>query len=176
VAGQVTGLSLGNGVSENYEYDSNRMQLVRQVATRQARTICCWQQVAPGVWQYVCSNVPAVTLMDISYSYQALAGQSGAGTVAGNAGQLMSVSGTINGTTESASYSYDNLGRLVTSSQASNGASVERRYAYDRWGNRLGVWDAVSGGNQIQSITLEQNAGVTTNRIAAAGGTNYSYD
>lgn len=63
--------------------------------------------------------------------------------------QLMSISGTINSTTESAAYTHDNLGRLVTSNQTSNGASAQRRFSYDRWGNRTGVWDAVTGGTQI---------------------------
>ena len=77
----------------------------------------------------------------------------------------MSVSGTIGGTTESAGYTYDNVGRLVTSNQTSNGSSAQRRFDYDRWGNRSGVWDATSGGNQIQSVTLEQSGGAPTNRI-----------
>ena len=91
----------------------------------------------------------------------------------------MSISGTINRKTESASYTYDNVGRLVTSSQTTNGASAQRRFAYDRWGNRTGVWDATSGGNQIQSIALQQSSGVTTNQIQSvtAGSTlNYTYD
>jgi RHS repeat-associated protein len=93
----------------------------------------------------------------------------------------MSISGTstINGTTESASYTYDNLGRIVTSNQTSNGSSAQRRFAYDRWGNRTGVWDATSGGTQIQSITLQQSGTAPTNQIASvtSGSTvNYLYD
>ena len=41
------------------------------------------------------------------------------------------------------------------------------------------MWDATSGGNQIQSIALQQSAGVPTNHIASvtAGSTfNYTYD
>ena len=87
---------------------------------------------------------------------------------------------TINGTTESAAYTYDNLGRLVTSNQTSNGSSAQRRFAYDRWGNRTGVWDATSGGNQIQSITLQGSGGIPTNQIASVTGekstVNYTYD
>jgi RHS repeat-associated protein len=86
---------------------------------------------------------------------------------------------TINGTTESAAFTYDNLGRLVTSNQTSNGSSAQRRFAYDRWGNRTGVWDATSGGTQIQSITLQGSGGIPTNQIASvtAGSTvNYLYD
>ncbi|MFY9570171.1 MAG: hypothetical protein WAV20_02055 [Blastocatellia bacterium] len=44
---------------------------------------------------------------------------------------------------------------------------------------RTGVWDAVSGGNQIQSIALQQSGGAPTNRIASvtSGSTvNYTYD
>lgn len=118
-------------------------------------------------------------LMNLTYGYQASAGQMGAGSTAGNAGQLVTISGTIGGLTESATYSYDNLGRLVTSNQTSNGATAQRRFAYDRWGNRTGMWDVVSGGTQIQSITLQQSGGAPTNQIASvtAGSTvNYSYD
>ncbi len=89
---------------------------------------------------------------------------------------MISITGSINGTTESASYTYDNLGRLVTSNQSTNGVSAQRRFAYDRWGNRTGVWDAVSGGSQIQAITLQQSGGAPTNRIASVNGVSYSYD
>jgi RHS repeat-associated protein len=85
----------------------------------------------------------------------------------GNAGQLMAIdnNSTINGSAESAAYTYDNLARLATSSQTSNGSSAQRRFEYDRWGNRTGIWDATSGGNQIQSVTLQQSGGAPTNRI-----------
>jgi RHS repeat-associated protein len=160
VAGQVTGVTLGNGVSESYGYEANRMQLTSQTAT------------APGG--------PAGGLVNLTYSYQAAAGQSGVTTTAGNSDQLISVSGTINGTIENASYTYDLQRRLVTSSQTSNGVSAQRRSAHDRWGNRTAMWDATSGGNQIQSIMLAQSAGAPTNRIQSIttpGGTiNYTYD
>ena len=153
VSGQVSGLTLGNGVSETYGYDANRLQMTSQTATKSG-----------------------TTLISLTYSYQASAGQMGAGSTAGNAGQLMSISGTINGTTESASYTYDNLERLTTSNQTSNGSSAQRRFAYDRWGNRTGMWDAVSGGTQIQSFTLQQSGGVPTNRISSVtSGTTVSY-
>ncbi len=158
--GQVTGLALGNGVTESYGYDANRMQLTSQTATK--------------------SGGPANGLMDLTYGYQASAGQMGAGSTFGNAGQLMTIGGTINGTTESASYAYDLLGRLTTSNQTSNGSSAQRRFAYDRWGNRTSVWDAVTGGTLIQNVALEQSGGVPTNRIGAVSlpgwyGT-FSYD
>jgi RHS repeat-associated protein len=38
------------------------------------------------------------------------------------------------------------------------------------------MWDAVSGGNQIQSIALQQSGGAPTNRIATVSGVSYSYD
>jgi len=159
-AGQVTGLSLGSVATESYGYDTNRMQLTSQTAT-----------ATGGV-----SN----GLMNLTYGYQATTGQSGTGSTASDSGQLMSISGTINGTTESVAYSYDDLGRLVTSNQTSNGSSAQRRFAYDRWGNRTGMWDATSGGTQIQSIALQQSGGAPTNQIAsvtASGATkNYSYD
>src|SRR5436305_3851497 len=104
----------------------------------------------------------------------------GAGTTAGNAGQLMAVSGSINQTTESAAYTYDNVGRLVTSNQTSNSQTAQRRFDYDRWGNRTTMWDAVSGGAQIQNLNLEMSGGVPTNRISSDGSgkttLNYSYD
>ncbi|MFY9571094.1 MAG: RHS repeat-associated core domain-containing protein, partial [Blastocatellia bacterium] len=115
----------------------------------------------------------------LSYSYQASAGQSGANTTAGNSHQMISISGTIDSTTESAGYTYDLQKRLVTSSQTTNGASVQRRFAYDRWGNRTGMWDAVTGGNQIQTIALQQNGVAPTNRITSVTGgstVNYTYD
>jgi YD repeat-containing protein len=74
---------------------------------------------------------------------------------------------------------YDNLGRLVTSDQTSNGLSAQRRFAYDRWGNRTGVWDATSGGNQIQSITLQGSGGIPNNQIASVtekSTVNFTYD
>jgi RHS repeat-associated protein len=158
-AAQVTGFTLGNGVTEAFGYDTNRLQMTSETAT------------APGG--------PTGGLMNLSYSYQAAAGQMGAGTTAGNASQLISMSGTINGTTESAGYTYNNVSSVVSSSQTSNGSSSQRRFIYDRWGNRTSMWDAVSGGNQIQSIALEQSGGVPTNRIQSVtttGAVNYFYD
>jgi RHS repeat-associated protein len=161
VAGQTTGWTLGGsyggGIVESFGYSSSRLQLTSQTATQNG-----------------------FTRLSLTYNYQASAGQMGAGSTAGNAGQLMSVSGQIGGTTESASYTYDLLGRLVTSNQTSNGASAQRRFVYDRWGNRTEVWDATSGGTQIQSVTLEQSGGAPTNRLTSvtnSGSTvNYSYD
>src|SRR5438552_5027872 len=152
VAGQLTGTSLGNGVTESYGYDANRMQLTTQTATK--------------------SGGPTGGLMNLTYAYQASAGQMGAGSTTGNAGQLMAINNnsTINGTAESAAYTYDNLGRLVTSNQNSNGATAQRRFAYDRWGNRTGAWDATRGGNQIEWITVQGPRGITTNQIASAAG------
>ena len=161
VAGQVSGFSLGNGVTESYGYEANRLQITTETAT------------APGG--------QTGGLMNLTYNYQASVEQMGAGSTAGNAGQLMAINNnsTINGTAESAAYTYDNLGRLVTSNQTSNGSSAQRRFAYDRWGNRTSVWDATNGGNQIQSITLQGSGGIPTNQIASvtAGSTvNYTYD
>jgi hypothetical protein len=113
--GQVTGDIIGGtqqgggvtgGVTEVFGYDTNRLQMTSQKAGTAS---------------------PYTNRMDLTYNSQASAGQMGAGSTAGNAGQLMSISGTINGTTESADYSYDNLGRLVTSNQTSNGSSAQRR-------------------------------------------------
>ncbi|HWX39559.1 MAG TPA: RHS repeat-associated core domain-containing protein [Blastocatellia bacterium] len=160
-AQQATGDTLSSGIAEAFGYDSQRLQLTSQTAT------------APGG--------QTGGLMNLNYSYQSSAGQMGANTTAGNAGQLMAVnnSSTINGTAESAAYTYDLQHRLVTSSQTTNGVSAQRRFAYDRWGNRTGMWDATSGGNQIQSIALQQSGGAPTNQIQSvtAGSTlNYTYD
>jgi hypothetical protein len=57
VAGQVTGLSLGNGVSEGYGYSADRLQLTSQTATR-------------GV----------TTLMSLTYNYAAAAPASARGS------------------------------------------------------------------------------------------------
>ena len=152
-AGQVTISTLGNSTQENYGYNS-RLQMTSQTAVRSG-----------------------VTLMSLNYSYDALAGQNGSGSTAGNSGRLMAINNsTINGTAESASFTYDLVGRLVTSNQTTNGSSAQRRFDYDRWGNRTGVWDATSGGNQVQTVTLQQSGGVPTNRISAVNGTSYSYD
>jgi len=156
VAGQVTGLTQGNGVVETYGYDANRLQLTSQTATK--------------------SGGPQNGLMNLTYNYQANPDQMGAGTTGGNVGQLLSVSGTINATAESAAYSYDNLGRLVTSNQASDSTSAQRRFEYDRWGNRTGVWNALIGGTKIQGVTLQQSGGVPTNQIQAVGLVTYTYD
>jgi RHS repeat-associated protein len=155
-AEQMTGFNLGNGVAESFGYDSQRLQMTSETATK-----------------------GSTTLMSLAYSYSASAGQLGVGASAGNASQLVSISGTINGLTESASYAYDLLRREVASSQASNGSSAQRRFAYDRWGNRTGVWDATSGGNQIQTVTLQQSGGAPTNRIQSVAGNGsgvFTYD
>jgi RHS repeat-associated protein len=161
-AGHVTGLSLGNVASETYGYDANRLQLTSQTATKTGGS----------------SN----GLMNLHYYYQAQADEMGAGSTAGNSGQLMAINNTstINGTAESAAYTYDDLGRLVTSNQTSNGSSAQRRFDYDRWGNRTGMWDAASGGAQIQSIALQQSGGAPSNQIASVSvgksTQNYVYD
>jgi YD repeat-containing protein len=155
-AGQTTGWTLGSNIAESFGYDSNRLQMTSQTVTQNGQT-----------------------RMSLTYSYAATAGQMGGGSTAGNAGQLMSVTGSIGGATESAAYTYDNVGRLVTSNQTSNGVSAQRRFVYDRWGNRTEVWNATSGGSQIQSVSLEQSGGVPTNRITSVteGSTlNYTYD
>ncbi|MEW6131237.1 MAG: RHS repeat-associated core domain-containing protein, partial [Acidobacteriota bacterium] len=157
-AGQVSGWTLGSNINESFGYDSNRLQLTSQTVTQNG-----------------------FTRLSLTYSYAASSGQNGSGSTAGNSGQLMSISGSINGTTESASYTYDNLGRLVTSNQTTNSVSAQRRFVYDRWGNRASVYDATSGGNQIQSIALQQSGSVPTNQISSVttnGGSpvSYTYD
>jgi RHS repeat-associated protein len=156
VAGQETGWTLGNGTVETLTYGNSRLQMTSLTAVKGGNT-----------------------MMSLNYDYQAQAGQSGAGTTAGNSGQLMAINNnsTIGGAAESAGYTYDLLGRLVTSNQTTNGVSTQRRFAYDRWGNRTGVWDAVSGGNQIQTVTLEQGNNNRIQSVTTSGVTkNYVYD
>jgi len=164
IAGQLSSVSYGNGVTEQYGYDPARMQMTSHKAG---------------------TTSPYTNRMDLTYDYTAkAAGQMGVGSTVGNAGQLMNVSGTINGTSETAAYTYDNYSRLVTSDQTSNASSAQRRFAYDRWGNRTGVWNATSGGTQIQSVSNQTvsfpgTGSAPTNRITSvtSGATvNYSYD
>jgi uncharacterized protein RhaS with RHS repeats len=154
---RMTGLTLSNGVVETFWPDANRSQMVWQTATKGGNT-----------------------LMSLTYSYEASAGQSGAGTTAGNAHQMTSITGTINGSAESAAFNYDLQRRLVSSSQTTNGTSTQRRFSYDRWGNRTGVRDSVAGGAEIQAITLQQSGGAATNRITSVTNQDttvyYTYD
>src|SRR5215471_853997 len=80
---------------------------------------------------------------------------------------------TINGQARDETFTYDNEGRLVT---AAGYSTWQRRYVYDRYGNRTGSWDATSGGNQLQNITLGTTGGATNNRIATVNGVSYTYD
>lgn len=160
IAGNLSSVTYGNAVTELYGYDPARLQMTSHKAG---------------------TTSPYTNRMDLIYSYSATAGQMGVGSMPGNAGQFMSVSGTINGMTESANFTYDNYSRLVTSTQTSNGNSAQRRFVYDRWGNRTGVWDATSGGNQIQGVTMQTvsfpgTGTAPTNRISVVGATGISYD
>jgi RHS repeat-associated protein len=154
IAGQVTSMTLGSGVVDTFGYDVQRLQLTSHTAT-----------------------MSGTTLLSLQYSYQAAAGQSGAETQAGNSGQLISISGTINNQSRSQAFTYDDLGRLAT---ATGWSSWQRRFVYDRWGNRTGVWDATSGGTQIQNITLQQTGGVPSNRLTSVSNSGatvtYTYD
>jgi RHS repeat-associated protein len=161
IEARMTGGALGNGVVQTYGFDANRSQLVSQTATK-----------------------GATQLINLTYDYQASAGQSGVTSTAGNTHQLISLTGTISGTTESASYTYDLQKRLVTSDQTTNGASAQRQFAYDRWGHRAAVYDGLPGGKNtpalIQTVQLEQSGTAPTNRITNVtnNGTalNYLYD
>jgi RHS repeat-associated protein len=87
---------------------------------------------------------------------------------------LMSMSGTINGQNRAQTFTYDNVGRLLT---ATGWSAWQRRFAYDRWGNRTGMWDATTGGNQIQNIVIAPNGSSTkNNRIYSVNGVLYGYD
>lgn len=52
----------------------------------------------------------------------------------------------------------------------------QRRYVYDRWGNRTQVWNATSGGSQLQTVALVTSAGVPINRVANVNGAVHTYD
>jgi YD repeat-containing protein len=145
VAGFKTGLTLGNGITETFVYDPNRLQLTSQTATASGGT----------------------SLVDLNYSYQAAAGQMGSGTTAGDANQIVAInnSSTINGSPESAAYTYDLERRLSTSTQTSNGQTANYRWDYDQWGNRLDEYNALTDGTEVEAITLAQTNGVTNNRI-----------
>ncbi len=148
--GQISRQKLGDDTTESFTYSDDRLQLTRQKVMR-----------------------GGATLLDLSYGYGASAGQMGNSTNVGNSGQLVSVSGTINNQNRNQTFSYDNVGRLVT---ATGWGAWARRYGYDRYGNRTGVWDAVSGGNQLQTALIGQADGAPTNRIASVNGTAFSYD
>ncbi len=151
VDGLISSQRLGNGAMESFGYSDDRLQLTSQT-------------VAKG----------GSTMLSLSYGYQAGAGQMGSGATPGNSGQLVSVNGTINGQSRNQAFTYDNVGRLAT---ANGWGAWARRYDYDRHGNRTAVWDAVSGGNQLQNTVMEQQAGgIKTNRIASVNGTAFSYD
>jgi RHS repeat-associated protein len=160
VAGLKTGISLGNGITETYGYDPNRLQLTSQTANTSGGT----------------------SLVNLNYYYKATAGQMGTGTTTGNAGQLMAInnSSTIDGLTESAAYTYDLERRLATATQTSNGQTATRKFDYDQWGNRLDEYDALSGGNELEAMTMAQTNAVTNNQIQSvttAGGTvSFTYD
>ncbi|HEX5081228.1 MAG TPA: RHS repeat-associated core domain-containing protein, partial [Blastocatellia bacterium] len=95
----------------------------------------------------------------------------------GNSGQIVSVTGTINGQDRSQTFTYDNVGRLLTATGLSTQGPWARRYEYDQYGNQTKVWDAVSGGSQLQNTTIEVNTlGAKTNRIASVNGTLFGYD
>lgn len=151
VAGQVTTLGIGevgtnNVITETYGYSTDRLQPTTQTA------------VTNG----------GATLMSLNYGYQAAAGASGTGTTAGNSGQLMSITATINTVGRNETYTYDDLGRLASAT----GYYPQRNYSYDQWGNRTGV----SGGSS-QTVTMQQpGGGVTNNRIATVNGVGYTYD
>jgi RHS repeat-associated protein len=150
VDGRISGQTLGDGTTESFAYSNDRLQLTSQTVMKGGNT-----------------------LLSLSYGYEASAGQMGSGSTSGNSGQLVSVNGTINGQGRNQAFTYDNVRRLVT---ATGWSAWARKFDYDRYGNRTAVWDAVSGGSQLQNTVMEQVGGITTNRIASVNGTAFSYD
>jgi len=150
VEGLISSLRLGDGATESFGYSNDRLQLTSQTVTK-----------------------GGATLLSLNYGYQAGAGQMGSGSTPGNSGQVVSVNGTVNGQSRNQAFGYDNVRRLVT---ATGWGSWARRFDYDRHGNRTAVWDAVSGGGQIQNTVIAQAGGIKTNRIASVDGITFNYD
>jgi RHS repeat-associated protein len=148
--GLISSQTLGDGATESFGYSDDRLQLTSQTVKNGSNT-----------------------LLSLSYVYGAIAGQMGSKTTPGNSGQLVSVTGTINTQARDQAFTYDNVGRLVT---ATGWSAWARKFGYDRYGNRTAVWDAVSGGNQLQNTVIAQSGGITTNQIASVNGTSFNYD
>ena len=146
---QVGSISLNNGVTENYGYSADRLQLTSQTATKSGNT-----------------------LMSLTYNYVAPKSRSGGGgTGNANTGQLMDItSSQINGQQRNESYNYDQVARLTQA----GGFYAQRNYTYDRWGNRT----AMSGGSsQTISYARDANNVPLTNRISSVNsGPSYTYD
>jgi YD repeat-containing protein len=149
---QINNVGLANGVTENYQYSTQRLQLSSQTITK--------------------GGSP---LMSISYNYAASMA-SGGGTKSGNTGQLIGITAAINAQTRNQDFSYDQVGRLKTATGSDTTGSWQRRYGYDRWGNRTGVWNATSGGTQLQNVVMQTSGSAPTNRISTVNLTGYSYD
>jgi RHS repeat-associated protein len=126
-------MKLGSGTTEAYDYVNVRMQLAEQTASNGSNT-----------------------LMDLTYNYLSTPGTSGFGSMQGNSGQLMAISGTIKGLARDETFTYDNAGRLVT---ASGWGAWGRQYNYDRWGNRTKTLDTLNGNAVLQNFTLNQQPG-----------------
>jgi hypothetical protein len=101
--------------------------------------------------------------MDLSYEYEAQAGELGVGTAAGNAGQLMGISansrigmGSSLEITASQNYSYDTLGRLVTASGPGGGSDQDAT---------PGLYDPVTGNFFLKNT----NAGGTADETFSFG-------
>jgi RHS repeat-associated protein len=148
--GLISSQKLGNGATESFGYSNDRLQLTSQTVTKGGNT-----------------------LLSLSYGYGASAGQMGSGSTPGDSGQIVSVSGAVNGQGRNQAFTYDNVGRLVA---ATGWGAWARRHDYDRYGNRTAVWDAAPGGNQLQNTVIGQSAGMKTNRIASVNGTAFSHD
>lgn len=150
---QLDTLQLANGLTENYGYSADRRQLTSQTVKRGTSS----------------------PMMSLSYNYNADSA-SGGGTKAGNSGQLISLTATINGQNRDQSFKYDQVGRLgYASGKDSSAQTWQRRYTYDRWGNRSRVeeWRQAQIPNvfdwctkQLAFYTTGMNGAPTTNRMA----------
>jgi RHS repeat-associated protein len=104
------------------------------------------------------------SLLRLAYTYA---------TATTNNGNITRQTITVGATSIQQDYTYDELNRLRT---AQEGVAWARRFDYDRWGNRTAVWNGVSGGSLIQSVTLQQQAGAPTNRMESIDGVSCAYD
>ncbi|MCS6805729.1 MAG: hypothetical protein RMM98_07160 [Acidobacteriota bacterium] len=100
--GLVSQVVLGNNTREEFTFNSQRFQLTNKIAVKTSNNS---------------------TLFEVSYGYEASAGQ--AGPQAGNAGQIVWMWDTQQ---PAEWYAYDALGRLTDEMAAGV------RYTYDRWG------------------------------------------
>lgn len=137
-AQQITGYTLGNGVAETFNYSETlRQQLTGQTATKSGRK-----------------------LVDLHYNYAATAA-GGGGNKPGNSGQLMAMSGTVNGAAADQTFSYDGVGRLLTATGLGYGQGTNA--------TTIGLYQTTSGGHFLRNSNSSGVADLTF--VYGSGGT-----